>query len=222
MNKESVFEILYECGYKSNDGHKMYHVKCKCCGWETNKQLRHIKLTTICKHRTIGGFYISDLCKENTIENPRIKKIYYCMIQRCYNVNDDDYERYGKRNVKICDEWLNNPKSFEEWSLNNGYNESLTIDRINIDKNYSPINCRWITNEENARWKSTTHSINVDGEIHTGREWSNILNLGTNTINLLFRKYEHDQVIEFIRRRRLNPNEYRKSHQTWMSVYGLE
>lgn len=106
--------------------------------------------------------------------------------------------------------------------MNNGYSENMTIDRIDENKDYSPNNCRWITMTENARWKSTTHSIDVDGEVHIGREWANILNIGINTINRLFRNYDYDDVIEFIRRRKLNPGLQRKPNQTWMNVYGLE
>ena len=50
------------------------------------------------------------------------------MKQRCYNPNEKSYKWYGAKGIKICDEWINSPKSFEEWSLQNGYNDNLTID----------------------------------------------------------------------------------------------
>ena len=100
----------------------------------------------------------------------------------------------------------NNPKLFEEWSLQNGYTDELTIDRIDEDKDYSPDNCRWIPNVDNTKYKSTTSVINVDGEVHTGKDWSKILGLGTNTINTYVRKYGLYDTIEFIKRYMANPN----------------
>lgn len=142
----------------------------------------------------------------NKWKNKRIGKIYRNIKQRCYNKKDKSYKWYGDKGIKVCDEWLNNPKSFEEWSLQNGYTDELTIDRIDEDKDYSPDNCRWISSVDNSKYKSTTSVINVDGEVHTGKDWSKILGLGTNTINTYVRKYGLYDTIEFIKRYMANPN----------------
>ena len=69
------------------------------------------------------------------------------MIQRCFNKNAKEYEHYGGRSISICKEWLGKGGflKFYKWSINNGYEDNLTIDRINVDENYSPQNCRWVT-----------------------------------------------------------------------------
>ena len=73
------------------------------------------------------------------------------MKQRCYNKNKDNYKWYGGRGISVCDEWLNNFMSFYDWSINNGYKDGLKIDRIDVNKNYCPENCRFITQKEQCR-----------------------------------------------------------------------
>lgn len=218
-NQESVFEILYECNFKSNDGHKMFHVKCKECGWETDMQKHKIKYVKKCNHMNTGkNFYIVS----HSWENDRIGKIFSGMKSRCYNPNEKDYKYYGQKGVRICEEWLKNPAAFEEWALSNGYKDNLTIDRIDANKDYCPENCRWISLTDNAKYKTSTKMLWVDGESHTGREWAKILKLGPNTINTMRRNNSIDKVIEFIRRRKQDITKNRTNNQSWFEVYGLE
>lgn len=72
----------------------------------------------------------------------RIYRIWRSMCQRCYYVNDVGYHNYGARGIEVCDEWRFEPLKFQEWALNNGYDDSLSIDRIDCNGNYEPSNCR--------------------------------------------------------------------------------
>ncbi|WP_097026146.1 hypothetical protein [Clostridium peptidivorans] len=91
--------------------------------------------------------------KTHNLTNHRLFSIWSCMKTRCYNPNATNYERYGARGIRICDEWLNDFMNFYNWSMGNGYKDDLTIDRINNDGNYESSNCRWATIEQQANNK---------------------------------------------------------------------
>ena len=143
------------------------------------------------------------------------------MKTRCYDVNDKNYMTYGGKGIRICQEWLDNPELFEEWSLENGYEDNLTIDRIDSTKDYCPDNCRWVTLEDNAKYKSTTRVLDVDGELHTGRDWAVKLGLGVNMINNYVRRYGEDNTKQFIKRVLKNPDKVnsRQGKQTLYNLY---
>lgn len=82
----------------------------------------------------------------------RLYNIYTTMINRCYNP-DESHKKYYK-DITICKEWLSDFMTFYNWAINNGYNNTLTIDRIDTNKGYSPSNCRWVdmkTQNQNRR-----------------------------------------------------------------------
>ena len=194
-----IFEILEKTKRKSG-GHQYYKVRCIYCNFITELQDKQITLTKKCTHLNKNGAYK----KYNSFiwENERLRQIFSSMKKRCYNSKEEDFRWYGGKGIKICDEWINNPETFQKWALLNGYKDDLTIDRIDENKNYSPENCRWIPLINNSKYKSTTHLIDVDGETHTGREWSELLELGINTINKYLREYDEEIVKDFIRARK--------------------
>ena len=100
------------------------------------------------------------------------------MKKRCDNGN----KNYGGRGITVCNEWKNSFNTFYEWALNNGYNETLTIDRINVNGNYCPENCRWATITEQQNNKRTNVIIEYDGVSHTVSEWAKILNIKRETL----------------------------------------
>lgn len=80
----------------------------------------------------------------------RIYRILSYMKTRCYNTNILGYKYYGGKGIKVCDEWKNDFLKFKEWALSNGYQDDLSIDRIDSNGDYCPENCRWITLLENS------------------------------------------------------------------------
>ena len=99
------------------------------------------------------------------------------MRNRCYNKNMDEYKRYGGRGIKICDEWLNDFQSFYNWSMSNGYQGDLTIDRIDFNGDYCPENCRWTTMKVQANNTRRNTVIEYNGEAHTAAEWEDLYGL---------------------------------------------
>lgn len=211
-----VFTITEVMPYKDNDGHSLYKGICNECGFERIARYQCLKESTKCVHIRVDG---KNVLSKTNWNNKRIKSIFNGIKQRCYNKNNKSYKWYGAKGIKVYDNWMNNPSLFEEWALQNGYNDTLTIDRIDENKDYSPDNCRWVENAQNTKYKSTTSLININGECHTGRDWSKILGFGTNTINTYIKKYGINNTIEFINRYMTNPN--LKPHNKNQSVYNL-
>lgn len=107
---------------------------------------------------------------------------------RCYNPHNKSYKNYGGRGITICDEWLNHPESFVNWSLENGYEDGLSIDRIDNNNGYSPDNCRWVTIKENNQNRRSSKVYTYDGKTMNLTQWCNFLNLDYNTILMRIRR----------------------------------
>ena len=105
------------------------------------------------------------------------------MKTRCLNPNCHAYKDYGGRGITICDEWINSVENFNEWAISNGYNENLTLDRIDVNGNYEPSNCRWTSRKSQANNKRNNHLLTFNNETHTIAEWGAILNINPISIN---------------------------------------
>lgn len=198
--------LIKSCtGEKDAYNHWLYEGECQECGYRRIAAIGDFrspsKIKDTCSHISMDGSYIT----KTSWSNKRIQHIYNGMRCRCYSSNDKNFPTYGGKGIKICREWLRNPISFEKWALSHGYTDEMTIDRIDSNKDYSPGNCRWITLEENARYKSTTRLIKVDDETHTGREWASILGVGTNRINRMIRNHGIENTVSYIRNTYKNP-----------------
>lgn len=124
--------------------------------------------------------------------NIRLNKVWNNMKRRCYCEQNDSYKDYGGRGISMCNEWLNDYFSFEQWAIENGWNEEnlyksgrnkLTIDRIDNNGNYEPSNCRIITNAEQQYNKRTNIIIEYNHKNYTVDELSKKLNLPKTTIS---------------------------------------
>ena len=111
-----------------------------------------------------------------------IYKTFNGIMKRCYNKKCKAYKNYGERGIKVCEEWLKDNSLFYTWSLNNGWKKGLSIDRIDVNGNYEPNNCRWVSNLIQQNNKRNNKYLTFKGETHTEAEWSRILNIPLGTI----------------------------------------
>jgi hypothetical protein len=98
------------------------------------------------------------------------------MLDRCYDKNNIRYENYGGKGIIVVKEW-HTFEAFMKWALANGYTDKLSIDRIDLDGNYAPDNCRWADAITQANNKSNNTNYTYNGETHTIAEWARIVNM---------------------------------------------
>lgn len=147
------------------------------------------------------------------------------MKTRCYNPNSNRRKNYYDKGITICDDWLHDKTKFFEWAINNGYDDTLTIDRIDNDKGYSPDNCRWVDYKTQANNTSTSVTLLCDGEWNTLGYWSKLYNIDRRTImnRIYLLGYDVEEAIKTPkdhRREKLIENSFRK-HLINIGVYPL-
>lgn len=123
----------------------------------------------------------------------RLYKVYKSMIHRCYYPKEKSYKNYGGKGVRVCDEWLNDFYSFESWAMANGYdiNASFgkcTLDRIDVNGNYEPSNCRWVSIKKQLNNTTFNIKLTANGETFTIAEWAEKLGVNVNTLYSRHRK----------------------------------
>lgn len=150
---------------------------CKCdCGNETRVNAYNLgRVTNSC-----GCLFrerMKDIHTTHGKTNSRLFNIWVGMRHRCRNTSLPEYPYYGGRGIAVCTEWDESFEAFEKWANKSGYNDSLTLDRIDVDGNYEPSNCRWITIAKQQSNKRNNVFLSHNGETHTVMEWSRIVNI---------------------------------------------
>lgn len=142
----------------------------------------------------VSGHTKSCSCKnfgnatKHGMSKTRIFSTWCKMRSRCRNASPKDYKSYQAKGISVCKEWDNDFMCFYQWAMNNGYSEELTIDRIDNNKGYSPDNCRWTTNTEQQRNKTTNIRVVYNGEEMLLIDVCRKLNLPYKRIHKRYRK----------------------------------
>lgn len=130
------------------------------------------------------------------MSHTRLHNIWLTMRQRCEKPNCSGYRKYGAKGIKVCNEW-SSFEVFRDWAISNGYNDTLTIDRIDPFGNYEPSNCRWATQKEQQNNRTNNILLTYKGTTHSLSEWSSIASI---PVRVLYdRHYRHwniDRIFE--------------------------
>lgn len=154
---------------------------CRCdCG--TEKIVHGYNLRT--GRSKSCGCYQKDLIAQvgkshatHGLSHTRLYAIWNGMVRRCHNPKAQRYDDYGGRGITVCDEWKNDFMAFREWALSNGYRDDLSIDRKDNDKGYSPENCRWATDLDQANNMSSNKLLTYNGKTQNMKQWSEELGI---------------------------------------------
>lgn len=159
--------------------------KCKCdCGAIKNIDGLHLRQGTAlscgCLHKekfTSKTHGMSDTPPHNSWSD---------MLDRCENPNNERYKDYGGRGIVVCGEW-HDFKSF--WNdMKGSYSEGLTIDRIDVNGNYCPENCKWSTQKEQANNRRNNHWLTYNGTTQTISQWADVIGIKYDTLSARIRR----------------------------------
>lgn len=169
-----IFNDVEVLSRVENNKHNKAKFKCKChCGNEffclgsslKSGNTKSCGCLSRANRRTHGG------------TGTKLYYVWHDMIRRCYNTNHKNYKRYGYRGIKVCLDWKSDFSNFKEWSVDNGYKEGLSIDRIDNNGNYEPSNCRWVDMKVQSNNRSNTIWIYYNEEVMRLSELAEINNI---------------------------------------------
>ena len=159
-------------------GKQVWTYRCDC-GKQAIRQIQSLKNAPFeCK---------SCAMKHNRKHTPhgqhasRLNQIWRTMKFRCSNPNASGFQYYGGKGIQVCPEWQNFIP-FQNWALNNGYQENLTIERKDPNKNYCPENCVWIPQAQQQQTSANAKQITVNNETHNLADWCRLLKIHRNTL----------------------------------------
>ena len=154
--------------------------ECKCdCG----------NLTPVSRNNLTSGHTLSCGCLQQRMRRhgeyhkihgqtgTRLHRIWKDMKTRCTNPNAINYDNYGGRGISVCEEWRKDSYAFREWAVANGYCDDLTLDRIDVNGNYCPENCRWVTRKEQNNNRRDNRKLTFNGRTQSIPEWAEELGL---------------------------------------------
>lgn len=160
-------------------GSKVYKCQCDCGNIthvaRTNLRAKNGTKSCGCTHKISHN-------KTHGKTGTRLYRIWVNMKTRCYNKNRLQYNDWGGRGIGVCNEWKDDFMAFYKWAYDNGYNDSLSIDRIDVDGDYEPSNCRWATRKQQANNTRNNVLLTYNGKTQTMTQWAEELGVDNKTI----------------------------------------
>lgn len=173
--------VVDEYENRNKEGRRLWICSCDC----GNSAIVDTKSLTT-GSTTSCGCYRREKHKQLTTKHGESKrKLYYVwndMKSRCADANAAPYKDYGGRGISVCDEWVSSYKAFRDWAVENGYADGLTLDRIDVNGDYTPCNCRWVTMKIQSNNKRNNRIVEYNGQSHTVSEWSELTGIRKETL----------------------------------------
>lgn len=170
--------VLNRSDVVTKDGRRRTAWNCKCdCGNTKVVLADNLKMN---KTTSCGCFQkerASDALIKHGDTDSRLYNVWSAMKRRCFNKDVPEYSLYGGRGITMCDEWRDDYSSFKKWAVDNGYDYNAprgkcTIDRIDVNGNYSPDNCRWVDQKTQMNNVTYNHIVEYKGKTYTVKELS--------------------------------------------------
>lgn len=153
-NRRMMWNCICDCGNKVVVcGTDMRSGNTQSCGCQRKENFNH---------------------KKHEKHNTRVYRIWKGIKSRCFNPNRKGFHHYGGRGITMCDEWKDDFQAFYDWAMSHGYEDNLTIDRIDVNGNYEPLNCRWVDSFTQGTNKSDVVFVEYNGEKHPLSVWAEI------------------------------------------------
>lgn len=167
---------------RDNGGKPTWLCKCDCGNYKVVSSSNLGRHTVSCGCKRAEDLKKNSFLPKHGQSRTRLYGVWGSMIDRCNNPNAHEYENYGGRGIKVCDEWRYDFTQFEAWALANGYDEKAkktdcTLDRIDTNGNYEPSNCRFVPMKTQSRNRRSNVLITYNGETHCMSEWAEIAGL---------------------------------------------
>lgn len=176
--KFSRLTVIEETNKRDVSGNIFYLCRCDCGNEHvaTGYNLRSGNVRSCgCLNRDIITKFGNAVYKE------KLYSVWMSMKSRCACPTDKAYQNYGARGIAVCERWKNDYGEFKKWAYSSGYKPKLWIDRINVDGNYCPENCKWATPKEQQRNKRNNTILNIGGTEKCVAEWAEIAGMSRAT-----------------------------------------
>lgn len=178
-----TFGRLTVLGYSHIDTRGYVCWNCSCeCGNTVVVRGKHLTSGTTKSCGCLRSERIRASLQKHGLCDTRLHRIWRRMKERCFNPAHSSFHCYGGRGITVCEEWCRDFTTFYHWAMANGYRDDLTIDRIDVNGNYEPTNCRWATQREQSNNRRTNLFLTYNGKTQTLAEWCRETGLGRSTI----------------------------------------
>ena len=183
LNEYNGFKVVKEVEKKGKSHSRRAKFICKKC-----KRMFEANVTNIMRASTssCGCARYDSVTKHGDLKidskYKSLRNTWNNINQRCSNKKNPRYKDYGGRGISLCDEWKNNYLTFRDWSIKNGWEAGLQIDRIDNDGNYEPDNCKWVTNIENNQGEKKRNRVGKTGVKYITQHSKNGTYFGQKTV----------------------------------------